>query len=61
MDQIKGVLKDPLKVMTLSRADRNKYKKDEPPMQLSEADLITWEELQAEAQGHRRLVRKHKA
>jgi hypothetical protein len=29
--QIKGVLKDPLKVMTVPKADRKKYEKDEPP------------------------------
>jgi hypothetical protein len=49
MDQIKGVLKDPLKAMTVPKADRNKYEKDEPPMQLSMDDLNTWEELQAKA------------
>jgi hypothetical protein len=49
MDQIKGVLKDPLKVVTVPKADRNKYEKDEPPMQLSMYDLNTWEELQAKA------------
>ena len=60
MDQIKGVLKDPLTVMTVPKADRNKYEKDEPPMQLSEDDLNTWGELQAKAQGVRCLVTKKK-
>jgi hypothetical protein len=56
MDQIKGVLKDPLKVMQVPKADRNKYEKDEPPMQLSKDDVNTWEELQAKVQGVRCLV-----
>jgi hypothetical protein len=54
------VLKDPLKVMTVPKADRNKYEKDEPPMQLSMDDLNTWEELQAKAQGIHRLVTQNK-
>jgi hypothetical protein len=47
-------------VETVPKADRNKYEKDESPMQLSMDDLNTWEELQAKAQGIRRLVTKKK-